>query len=116
MEDGPESLFERFRRSGDTGALGRVFDETAPRLLQLAVHFVGDLGAAEDLVQATFVTAIERASTFDASRPLESWLAGILANHARDLRRDAQREIPPSALVERIEATTSRAKGTPFSC
>ncbi len=105
MEDGPENLFERFRRTGDTAALGLVFDETAPRLLQLAVHFVGDLAAAEDLVQATFVTAIERAPTFDGSRQLETWLAGILANHARDLRKTAQREIPPNVLVERIEAT-----------
>ena len=105
MEERPEDLFERFRRTGDTSALGRVFDETAPRLLQLAVHFVGDLAAAEDLVQATFVTAIERAPTFDGSRQLETWLAGILANHARDLRKTAQREIPPNTLVERIEAT-----------
>jgi RNA polymerase sigma-70 factor (ECF subfamily) len=103
--DEPDRLFERFRRSADTDALGRVFDATAPRLLQLAVHLVGDLAAAEDLVQATFVTAIEHAETFDASRKLESWLAGILANHARDLNKSARREIDPSSLAERIEAT-----------
>lgn len=69
-----EWLFERFRRGGDPEALGRVFDATAPRLLQLAVHLVSDLAAAEDLVRTTFVTAIERASTFDQSRSLDAWL------------------------------------------
>jgi RNA polymerase sigma-70 factor (ECF subfamily) len=103
--DESERLFERFRRAGDTEALGRVFDATAPRLLQLAIHLVGDLAAAEDLLQATFVTAIERAATFDASRSLDAWLAGILANHARDLKKAARREIDVSALAERIEAT-----------
>jgi RNA polymerase sigma factor (sigma-70 family) len=105
MTDQPDRLFERFRRSGDSEALGRVFDATAPRLLQLAIHLVGDIGAAEDLVQATFVTAIERAATFDASRSLDSWLAGILANHARDLKKAARREIDFSSLAERVEST-----------
>jgi RNA polymerase sigma-70 factor (ECF subfamily) len=104
MED-IKRWFERFRRSGDTDALGRVFDATAPRLLQLAVHLVGDLAAAEDLVQATFVTAIERADKFDESRELEAWLAGILANHARDLNKAARRTIDTASLVERIEST-----------
>jgi RNA polymerase sigma-70 factor (ECF subfamily) len=103
--DEVDRSFERFQKSGDTEALGRVFDATAPRLLQLAIHLVGDLAAAEDLVQATFVTAIERAATFDASRNLESWLAGILANHARDLTKSARREIDVASLVERVEAT-----------
>ena len=102
MTDQLDRLFERFRQGGESEALGRVFDATAPRLLQLAIHLVGDIGAAEDLVQATFVTAIERASTFDASRSLDAWLAGILANHARDLKKAARREIGRASCRERV--------------
>lgn len=78
-------LFVRFRGDGDVAALACIFDRTAPDLLDLARHLSrrqGLAGCEEDLVQATFLTAIERRDSFDASRPLEPWLAGILANHA----------------------------------
>jgi RNA polymerase sigma-70 factor (ECF subfamily) len=67
------------------------------------VHLVGDVSAAEDLVQATFVTAMERAATFDVTRDVEPWLAGILANHARDLKRSARRVATTSDIAARLE-------------
>ena len=54
-----------------------------PRLLRMALHLGRDPGDAEDLVQATFLTAIEKAATYDASRPLLPWLTGILIRHAQ---------------------------------
>ena len=105
MERAIEDGFRRWRAHRDPGALAEVFDATAPRLLRLAVHLVGDAAAAEDLVQKTFVTAIEEAATFDARRPLEPWLAGILTNHARALRREARREPDLARLVERGQRT-----------
>jgi RNA polymerase sigma-70 factor (ECF subfamily) len=68
-----------------------VFDAAAPRLLRLAIHLAGDVGASEDLVQATFVTAMERAREFEATREIEPWLAGILGNHARNVTRSTGR-------------------------
>jgi RNA polymerase sigma factor (sigma-70 family) len=83
-------LFERYRTEGDLDALGAAFDRCAPRLLAVARHLAPDDASAEDLVQATFLTALERARDFDAERALEPWLAGILANKARVLRRHAK--------------------------
>src|SRR4029079_1661989 len=77
-----EDLFERFRSQGDTQALGQVFDELGTRLQRIARHLAPDRAAAEDLVQATFLTAIEKRDAFDASRALEPWLTGILIQHA----------------------------------
>lgn len=91
----PEARFERWRTRGEAAALGDVFDALAPGLLRLAIHLVGDPAAAEDLVQQTFVTAMERAASWDARRPLEPWLQGILANHARDLKKSARRAFDP---------------------
>lgn len=91
----PEARFERWRTRGDGAALADVFDALAPGLLRLAIHLVGDPAAAEDLVQQTFVTAMERAASWDPRRPLEPWLQGILANHARDLRKSARRKHDP---------------------
>jgi RNA polymerase sigma factor (sigma-70 family) len=98
-------LFDTWRRKGDPDALAEVFDLTAPRLLGLAIHLCGDAMEAEDLLQATFLAAMEHAGDYDASRPLLPWLSGILANKARLARRDAAREIDPARLVARTEAT-----------
>ena len=81
-------LFQRFRDHGDTAALGELFDVVSTDLFRVALYVATNPSDAEDLVQATFLTAIESASGFDASRPLQPWLTGILTNHARRRRRD----------------------------
>ncbi len=88
--------FRQFRRTGDPEALGRVFDAVAPKLLVVAVHLVRDGAAAEDLVQTTFLAAIEKVETFDPKRPVLPWLLGILTNEARMLRRRTGRVVDPA--------------------
>lgn len=80
-------LFERYRSQGDVEALARLFDEVAPSLLKVARHIDSRRGEAEDLVQTTFLVAIERSVTYDATRPLVPWLMGILINQSRIARR-----------------------------
>ena len=82
-----DRAFERFRANGDPRHLARVFDATAPELYRLAWHLVGDRHAAEDLVQTTFVVAIQDAASFDSERGVLPWLCGVLANRALHLRR-----------------------------
>ncbi|MEE8468251.1 MAG: sigma-70 family RNA polymerase sigma factor, partial [Planctomycetota bacterium] len=94
-----ESLFDRYRRRGDLKALTRVFDRTARDLLGLAQHLVRDPHDAEDLLQTTFVTAIDRAQSWDRGRPLLPWLTGILAHQAANLVR-ARRRRATQGLVE----------------
>ncbi len=99
-----DKLFERYRRRGDAAALAKVFDATAPELFRLAQHLVRDPLEAEDVLQETFVTAIDAAERWDASRPLVPWLTGILARKASEARRRARRALEPERLVEREEA------------
>jgi RNA polymerase sigma-70 factor (ECF subfamily) len=91
-----EALFARYCRTRDPRLLGQVFDRAAPDLLSLALHLCGKAADAEDALQSTFVTAIERAETYDAARPLLAWLQGILARKAQQLheRRARRREQP----------------------
>jgi len=86
-----ERLFARYVDHGDLRALTRVFDRTARDLLALAQHLVRDPDDAEDLVQSTFVTAIDRASSWDRERALLPWLSGILARQASNLIRTRSR-------------------------
>lgn len=98
-----EVRFERFRREGDAGALAGVFDEVAPDLLRLARH-IARRGDADDLVQSTFLLAIEKRESFEASRALRPWLTGILIRQAASARRRAAREVDPARLRERTSA------------
>jgi len=99
-----EALFERYRAAGDLEALGTVFDRAAPDLLRLAAHLVGDPVEAEDLLQATFVAAIEGARSFDGARRLEPWLAGILARQAARSWRRRGRALDPRRLGRAVPA------------
>ena len=96
----PEEDFAEFRRSGSPAALTAVFDALGAELLLVAAHLAPRGVEAEDLVQATFMAAIEGAQRWDPARPLRPWLVGILVHTARAegrrLRRqaDAQR-LPP---------------------
>src|SRR5262245_9676604 len=108
-------LFERYRRDGDLQALGRVFDALAPRLLAVALHLCGNAADAEDVLQQTFLLAMERDVAFDATRRLEPFLAGLLHNVARNAQRRAARrraeplpelangDVGPIAAAEREE-------------
>jgi len=93
-----EQLFERFRRHGDVPALGQVFDETAGELLGVAMGLVREPGEADDLLQETFLTAIERAGRYESGRRLVPWLLGILVHHARERRRLARRGLDATRL------------------
>lgn len=90
-----ETAFARFQAKGEAAALAIVFDRTAPELCKVARHFARCVGDAEDLVQATFLTAIESAGSHQRGRPVLPWLLGILANHARVHRRASRRRPDP---------------------
>src|SRR5262249_53580687 len=79
--------FPRFQQERDPQALAEVFDAAAPQLLRLALHLSRDPNAAEDLVQTTFLVAIEHRMDYDPGSPLLPWLFGILHNRLRVQRR-----------------------------
>lgn len=93
----PERNFALWRSRCDAQALGRVFDAVAPELLVVAGHVAGR-GEAEDLVQGTFLQAIEHAERWDASRPLKPWLVGILIRLSRRERERTRRQVDADRL------------------
>ena len=93
-----DRAFRRFQRQGDPDALAFVFDRAAPELARLAAHLAPH--AAEDVVQETFVFAIERVANFRQDERVLPWLVGILAHKAKEARR-RQRRSPD---VERLPA------------
>jgi len=96
----PEALLGRFREEGRPGDLADLFDATAPELFRLALHLCPDAATAEDCLQQTFLVVLERAASWDPSRPALPWLTGILRNEALMARRRMARRPDP----ERLEA------------
>jgi len=58
LRSGLDRAFVRYARTGDPGALARVFDGSAQELYRLGFHLLGDRHTAEDLVQHTFVVGL----------------------------------------------------------
>jgi RNA polymerase sigma-70 factor (ECF subfamily) len=59
----------------------------------------GDGHGVEDLVQDTFLVALQRMNGFDGRSSLHTWLCGIAKNKIRDTRRTRR----PRSLQEAIE-------------
>ena len=98
----PDAQFRTFVRTGDPQALAAVFDALAGDLLLIAAHVARNGSCAEDLVQSTFLLAIEARKRFDTTQPVRPWLIGILANQARASRRKEQRRPDPERLREAV--------------
>jgi len=109
--DTVEQLFARFARQGDVDALSEVFDRTAQALLRLSVQICGREADAEDLLQATFLVAIEKARMFDPTRSLTAWLVGILQKQGKSLRRRMRREVQHAHAPEAVDLAAHCAAG-----
>ncbi len=90
--------FLRFCRHGDPRALAAVFDRAAPELWKVAACLCRDRHAVEDVVQGTFLTAIECKDEWDEARPVLPWLLGLLVNRVRSEHR-RRRQQPDVARV-----------------
>jgi RNA polymerase sigma-70 factor (ECF subfamily) len=62
-------------------------------LLRYALFRLGDEAMAHDLVQETFVAALEKPDSFAGSAALRTWLTGILKHKILDAQRKAPREV-----------------------
>ena len=66
-----------------------LFREHRPRLLRYVFRLAGDLDVAEDVIQETFVRAMERAPADDSN--VRAWLFVIATNLVRDRGKQGER-------------------------
>lgn len=90
-EDLPDPADARLRRriqAGEAAAAGELLDEHLTAVHQF-VHFrIGrDRALVEDVVQDTFLTAIQSFASWDGRSSLRGWLVGIAKNKIREARR-----------------------------
>ena len=77
-------------RSGDEQAMAQLYDRYSSIVYSVALRILGDVGAAEDILQDVFMQLWRNPMAFDASRGrLRAWLAVIARHRAIDADDDA---------------------------
>jgi RNA polymerase sigma-70 factor (ECF subfamily) len=95
--DEPE-LVKRLR-AGDRSAFATLVARHGGALLRLATAFVKDRSLAEEIVQETWVSALEHLDGFEGRAALRTWLFHVAANKARTRLTREGRSVPFSALA-----------------
>ncbi|MDP6838547.1 MAG: RNA polymerase sigma factor [Planctomycetota bacterium] len=111
LDQACDQLWVAFRVSGDPRDLGRCFDALYPSLARFAGLLARHETDAEDILQETFLTAIEQRERHQLDRPVLPWMMGILTNHARAVRRRSARAADSQASTELSAAHTAHDLG-----
>jgi RNA polymerase sigma factor (sigma-70 family) len=85
-----ELLKLRFKL-GSEDALRRIYEKYLNYLLSVAMAFLNDAPASEDIVHDVFVSLAQSASRFQLHGNLKHFLATCVANRARDRLRSGKR-------------------------
>jgi RNA polymerase sigma-70 factor (ECF subfamily) len=104
----PEELDESRLLSAIRGGEEAAFTELVARhhgaLRRIARIFGASEAVAEEIVQETWLTAIQGLDSFEGRASFKAWLFGICRNHARRRVERERRTVPFSALAGGVEA------------
>jgi RNA polymerase sigma-70 factor (ECF subfamily) len=86
---------------GDADAYGELVQRHMRRAFSVAYRILEQREDAEDVVQDSFIRALERLDRLDRARPFRPWLLRIVVNQALNYRRGravrATSDVPASA-------------------
>lgn len=88
-------LLAQFQSSDPSKALTELFETYADPIFRLAIQLLGDPASAEDVVQETFISAINHRESFEGRSKISSWLYRIAYNAALGRLRARQEEPLP---------------------
>lgn len=91
----PHEALVRKAAEGDRNALGLLWDALTPKLFGYLVNTLGDRALAEDILQTTWLRAIENLARFkNRGKGISPWLFAIARNECRQHWRAAPSEVP----------------------
>jgi RNA polymerase sigma-70 factor (ECF subfamily) len=95
-------LIERIRR-GDTQAFGELVHRYQRRAFAIAYRLLRHREDAEDLVQDSFIAALDRIDGFEAGRPFGPWFFRLLVNRGHNAM-NARRVRSADAITDEMPA------------
>jgi RNA polymerase sigma factor (sigma-70 family) len=84
-------LIDNFLTTKSESAFSQRYLYKTPGLYQMALRLTAQNHEAEELVQKTWVIAIEKLQNFKGTSTLKTWLIGILINLFREYIRQEQK-------------------------
>ena len=94
MNSEQELLLVKKAQNGDRQALGELWDAITPKLFGYLINVMRDKTLAEDLLQATWLKAIQALPKFKAEGVgISAWLFAIARNECRQHWRNNQKEV-----------------------
>jgi RNA polymerase sigma-70 factor (ECF subfamily) len=86
-------------RGGDEAAFITLVERYQSSLIRLALLYVRDRAAAEDVVQETWLAVVRGIERFECRATLKTWLFRILVNRARTRAARDAHSVPLATLV-----------------
>jgi RNA polymerase sigma-70 factor (ECF subfamily) len=94
MDENSQDFSLEALRAGDRSELARVVEAYSGQIYRLAIKMLGTPQDAEDVLQNTFLKAIQHFPTFEGRSSISTWLYRIAANEALMILRKQKPEVP----------------------
>ncbi len=99
-------------QSGDRSEFARLVDAYSPQIYRLALKMLGQPQDAEDVLQNTFIKALQHLPKFEGRSSLSTWLYRIAANEALMMIRKRR---PETALTDLAPEDSETGDDTPVN-
>jgi RNA polymerase sigma-70 factor, ECF subfamily len=103
-------------KSGDRSEFARLVDSYYTSIYRLALKMLGDSADAEDVLQNTFLKALQHLPAFEGRSTISTWLYRIAANEALMLMRKRKPTIPVDESPEEDEEGFRPIQFTDWCC
>jgi RNA polymerase sigma-70 factor, ECF subfamily len=80
----PESQLVAKLKRGDEAAFNHLVNKNHGALIRMALRYVADRDVAEEVVQDTWIAAIDGIKNFEGRSSLSTWIFSILIHKAKD--------------------------------
>ena len=97
-------------RGGDERAFASVVDRYTPTMLRLARVYGVTAGAAEDVVQETWLRVLASLDRFESRSSFRTWLFAIFANCARNRAGSDRRSVSVSTLDDAADSDIDESR------
>lgn len=113
MDHHEEESLTRKAVRGDRDALALLWDALTPKLFGYLINTLRNRAVAEDILQTTWLRAIEGLPRFkNRGKGLHPWLFAIARNECRRHSRTAPREVPLDPFVHDSQESSESSQNT----